>query len=86
MTDSKLRRRYVYMSDDEWAWLKQQAGLDATISSVVRSLVDDARRPFSVSFDDDTLTTDPAPAKGRLVQLTTVPAVRPVPKPTRKRR
>jgi len=83
MTEAKLRRRYVYMSDEEWAWLRDQSNWPAvTISSVVRSLVNDARKPLSVTVEPDAVTIDPPPAKGRDVLI----AFRPAPKPTRRKR
>lgn len=37
MIDSKLRRRYVYMADHEWNWLKREAASrGVTVSSIIR--------------------------------------------------
>jgi hypothetical protein len=45
MTEQKLRRRHVYVSDEEWAALKAEArARDVTISAVIRHQVDILRR------------------------------------------
>ena len=39
LIEPKLRRRYVYMSDQDWAWLKAEArSREVTISALLRSL------------------------------------------------
>lgn len=62
MDDPKLRRRYVYMNDDEWAWLKDRAGgAGVTMSQIVRDAVLWARWNFA----DKPGTPPPATATAR---------------------
>lgn len=38
-----MRRTQLYLDEDQYRWLKQQAGRRGSIASVVRKLVDSAR-------------------------------------------
>lgn len=40
---SMRHRTQLYLEDDQYRWLKQQAGRAGSVAAVVRGLVDDAR-------------------------------------------
>jgi hypothetical protein len=62
-----MRRTQLYLSEDQYRWLKRQAGRDGSIAAVVRDIIDKARKRRTDSKDDPFiryLLHDP-PAKGK---------------------
>ncbi|MGH2793971.1 MAG: hypothetical protein ACRDKG_06665 [Actinomycetota bacterium] len=63
-----MRRTQVYLDDDQYRWLKRQAGVNGSIAGVLRDLIDRAKKDRGTDPGDDPLIRhllhDP-PAKGR---------------------
>lgn len=62
-----MRRTQLYLDEDQYRWLKREAGRDGSIAGVVRDLIDRARKRRPDTSDDPLirhLLEDP-PAKGR---------------------
>lgn len=70
-----MRRTQLYLDEDQYRWLKRQAGTNGSIAAVVRDLIDKARRRRHDPREDPLirhLLYDP-PAKGkRRTSVTTI--------------
>lgn len=61
-----MRRTQLYLDEDQYRWLKQQAGAKGSIAAVVRELIDRARtRRRNLRRDPLVRYLLDAPAEGR---------------------
>ncbi len=61
------RRTQLYLDEDQYRWLKRQAGARGSIAGVIRRLIDSARDAARVDRDDpfmEYLRTPPAQGEG----------------------